>query len=77
MKNNKQLKPSACTTSSSHVNIHRICLTGGACSGRRTALAELKKELTALGFKVLVVPNTAVTIMGGTGLTEAKLSKQA
>ena len=57
------------------VNIHRICLTGGACSGRKTALAKMKEELVKQGYKVLVVPNTVMTIMQGMGITEGKLNK--
>jgi len=33
--------------------IIRICLTGGPCAGKTTALATLNQVLTQLGFKVL------------------------
>lgn len=33
--------------------IIRICLTGGPCAGKTTALATLSQVLTQLGFKVL------------------------
>jgi signal recognition particle GTPase len=33
--------------------ITRICLTGGPCAGKTTALATLSTVLTQLGFKVL------------------------
>lgn len=53
------------------VNIHRVLITGGACSGRTTAIKTLQKELTALGIKVLVMPNTATCVMNGTAANEA------
>lgn len=59
-------------------NIHRICMTGGPCAGKTTAIAEIKQDLTQLGSKVLVVPEAATILMKGgamivsTGFTEAQ-----
>lgn len=36
-----------------------IVLTGGPCSGKTTALATIEKELTARGYHVIIVPETA------------------
>lgn len=59
-------------------NIVRICITGGPCAGKTTAIAEIKNELTQLGIKVLVVPEAATILMKGgafivsTGFTESQ-----
>ena len=42
--------------------ITRICLTGGPCAGKTTALSELSLILTQMGFRVLQVPE-AIMIM--------------
>ena len=46
-------------------NIMRICLTGGPCAGKTTAIASIKQDLTQLGVKVLVVPEAATQLMKG------------
>lgn len=46
-------------------NIVRICLTGGPCAGKTTAIASIKQDLTQLGMKVLVVPEAATALMNG------------
>lgn len=48
---------------SSKFPIHRICLTGGPCAGKTTALATLNQKLSELGFRVLVVPEAATLLM--------------
>lgn len=59
-------------------HIFRICLTGGPCAGKTTAIASIKQDLTQLGVKVLVVPEAATILMKGgafivsTGFTEAQ-----
>ena len=60
---------------SAHANIHRICITGGACAGRTTAIARLRTDLAALGIKVLVVLSTATCVMNGTGANEVQLTR--
>ena len=45
--------------------IVRICMTGGPCAGKTTALAKLNLVLTQLGFKVLLVPEAATLLMKG------------
>lgn len=47
------------------VNIIRICITGGPCAGKTTAIAAIKQDLTQLGMKVLVVPEAASALMRG------------
>jgi len=55
--------------------IIRICLTGGPCAGKTTALATLNQVLTQLGFKVLQVPEAATMLMkGGAMIQTHKLS---
>ena len=46
-------------------NIVRICLTGGPCAGKTTAIASIKQDLTQLGVNVLVVPEAATSLMKG------------
>jgi len=59
-------------------NIVRICLTGGPCAGKTTAIADIKQDLTQLGMKVLVVPEAATILMKGgafivsSGFTESQ-----
>lgn len=59
-------------------NIYRVCITGGPCAGKTTAIAAIKQDLTQLGVKVLVVPEAATILMKGgafivsTGFTEAQ-----
>ena len=55
--------------------ITRICLTGGPCAGKTTALTELTLVLQQMGFRVLQVPEAA-TIMkkGGALIMTHKMS---
>ncbi len=46
-------------------NIHRIVLTGGPCAGKTTAFARIETELTNLGYKVFIVPETFTEMFGG------------
>ena len=46
--------------------IYKICLTGGPCSGKTTALSYLQETFTKKGYMVLIVPETASElILGG------------
>lgn len=45
--------------------ITRICLTGGPCAGKTTALAELSLVLNQMGFRVLQVPEAATILKKG------------
>lgn len=45
--------------------MHRVCVTGGACAGKTTAIASITKELTMLNYRVLVVPEAATLLMKG------------
>jgi len=47
------------------VPITRICLTGGPCAGKTTALAELTLILNQMGFRVLQVPEAQMTLRKG------------
>jgi predicted ATPase len=46
-------------------NIVRVLMTGGPCAGKTTAIADVKADLTQLGYKVLVVPEAATLLMKG------------
>jgi len=45
--------------------IYRVCLTGGPCAGKTTAMATLSNILTQRGYRVLVVPEAATMMMKG------------
>lgn len=45
--------------------IYRICLTGGPCAGKTTALTTLNQVLVQRGFRVYVVPEAATMLMKG------------
>ena len=51
--------------SKSKHQITRICLTGGPCAGKTTALLTLYEKITEQGFKVLLVPEAATLMMKG------------
>lgn len=59
-------------------SIVRILMTGGPCAGKTTAIADVKQDLTQLGYKVLVVPEAATLLMKGgafivsSGFTESQ-----
>ncbi len=43
--------------------VAKICLTGGPCGGKSTALAKIEKELTDMGYKVLIINEVATRII--------------
>lgn len=45
--------------------VAEIVITGGPCAGKTTAMAHLCQWLRSLGFRVLVVPEMATTIISG------------
>lgn len=45
--------------------VHKICLTGGPCAGKTTALSSLSSILTEQGFRVFTVPEAATILMNG------------
>ena len=53
-------------------NVTRILLTGGACGGKTTGLAEIGSYLTQLGYKVLAVPEAATLFANGGAMIAAK-----
>jgi len=61
--------------------LYKICLTGGPCGGKTTALAQITERLTERGYKVFVVPETPTMTMEGGGmiimanLTPEKITK--
>lgn len=48
------------------MRIFRICLTGGPCAGKTSALPMLRQHFTNLGYATMTVPEAA-TIMFGNG----------
>jgi hypothetical protein len=53
------------SSTKTNVNLHKICITGGPCAGKTTALAMLQSDLLQLGFVVLTVPEAATILMKG------------
>jgi len=46
--------------------MYKICLTGGPCAGKSSALKKIKEEMNSLGFLVFMVPETpTITAEGG------------
>lgn len=43
--------------------VSKICLTGGPCAGKSTALASIERELTDMGYKVFIVNETATRLI--------------
>ena len=39
--------------------VSKICLTGGPCAGKTTALNKIERELTDLGYKVFIIDEVA------------------
>lgn len=60
----------------SSVNLHKLCITGGPCAGKTTALAVLQTDLQQLGFVVLTVPEAATLLMkGGAMIVSSSFTK--
>ena len=45
--------------------IHKIVVTGGPCGGKTTALSRIQRDLGHLGYTVLIVPETATSLITG------------
>ena len=46
-------------------DIKKIVVTGGPCGGKTTALTRIQRDLSHLGYTVLVVPETATSLING------------
>ena len=47
------------------MSIHKIVVTGGPCGGKTTALSRIQRDLGHLGYTVLIVPETATSLISG------------
>ena len=47
------------------MNINKIVITGGPCSGKTTALSWIQNNLARVGYTVLFVPETATELITG------------
>ncbi len=64
--NDKQMTP-----------LYRICLTGGPCAGKTTALAQLTSIIEKRGFAVYSVPEAATMLMkAGAMIDNKKMSEE-
>lgn len=47
------------------MSISKIVITGGPCGGKTTALSRIQRDLSHLGYTVLIVPETATALIAG------------
>ena len=47
------------------MSISKIVVTGGPCGGKTTALSRIQRDLAHLGYTVLIVPETATSLIAG------------
>ncbi len=47
------------------MSVCKIVVTGGPCGGKTTALSRIQRELSHLGYTVLIVPETATALISG------------
>ncbi len=47
------------------MSIRKIVVTGGPCGGKTTALSRIQRDLSHLGYTVLIVPETATSLISG------------
>lgn len=47
------------------MSIAKIVVTGGPCGGKTTALSRIQRDLGHLGYTVLIVPETATSLIAG------------
>jgi CYTH domain-containing protein/predicted ATPase len=47
------------------VSISKIVVTGGPCGGKTTALSRIQRDLSHLGYTVLIIPETATSLISG------------
>lgn len=43
--------------------VAKICLTGGPCAGKTSALKKIKEELTSMGYKVFIINEEATRLI--------------
>lgn len=55
------------STNYEEFQFYKICITGGPCAGKTTAIASVSEKLRELGFTVFVVPEAATLIFAGGG----------
>jgi len=51
-------------------NIYKICLTGGPCAGKTTAMTHISERLREMGIRVYIVPEAATLVANGGGLID-------
>lgn len=56
--------------------MHRVVFTGGPCAGKTTGINKIKSFFENIGWKVLVVPETAYTILSS-GIYFGELNEQS
>jgi thymidylate kinase len=52
-------------------NIYKICITGGPCAGKTTAMAQIQEKLREMGIRVYVVPEAATLVANGGGFIDS------
>ena len=57
--------------------VYRICLTGGPCAGKTTALTKIVNVLGKTGFKTYIVPEAATLLMkSGAMIDNSKMTTE-
>ena len=56
--------------------IHKVVLTGGVCAGKSSALTRIKEHFTERGWYVIIVPESATTLINA-GVTPYRGNNQA
>lgn len=51
-------------------NIYKICLTGGPCAGKTTAMSHISERLREMGIRVYIVPEAATLVANGGGFID-------
>ncbi len=54
-----------CILASLDSNIHVIVITGGPCAGKTEGMVYLREKISALGYRVLVIPEAATKLIDG------------
>ena len=45
------------------MQLSKICLTGGPCGGKTTGLSYIEREFTKMGYKVVIINESATEII--------------
>lgn len=58
-------------------NIYRICITGGPCAGKTTAMTRISERLSDYGIRTYIVPEAATMLMRGGAMINMQVFTRA